>query len=203
MAKSPEEMTASMIANLRERTGRSLEEWVAVAQASGLAKHGQIVKHLKDAHAMTHGYASLVAHATLSGVGLGAAAPGAASSSSTPAAAPSTDDAIDALYAGPKAALRPIHDKLVAAIRAFGPDVELAPKKTYLSLRRSKQFACIQPSTKTRVDVGIQLKGVAPEGRLEASGSFNAMVSHRVRVEDASQVDAELVAWLRRAYDNA
>lgn len=88
-------------------------------------------------------------------------------------------------------------------MRGFGSDVEFAPKKAYVSLRRSKQFALVQPSTKTRVDVGLKLRDAAPEGRLEASGSFNAMVSHRVRVESPAEVDAELIGWLRKAYDEA
>ena len=88
-------------------------------------------------------------------------------------------------------------------IEAFGKDVELSPKKAYVSLRRSKQFGLIQPSTATRVDVGLNLKGLAPKGRLEASGSFNSMCTHRVRLESPKQVDAELVAWLREAYDKA
>jgi hypothetical protein len=91
----------------------------------------------------------------------------------------------------------------VAAVEAFGDDIELAPKKAYVSLRRAKQFGIVQPSTKTRVDVGINLKGVDPGGRLEASGSFNAMVSHRVRVSDAAEVDDELIGWLRDAYEAA
>ena len=106
-------------------------------------------------------------------------------------------------YAGPKAALRPIYDLLVKKIEAFGADVELAPKKAYVSLRRSLQFGLIQPSTATRVDVGMNLKGVAPRGRLEPSGSFNSMCSHRVRLESVKQVDAELLGWLRQAYDHA
>ena len=88
-------------------------------------------------------------------------------------------------------------------INAFGSDVELSPKKGYVSLRRNKQFAIIQPSTATRVDVGINLKGVKPTDRLEASGSFNAMVSHRVRLSEAKDVDSELVAWLKQAYASA
>ena len=72
-----------------------------------------------------------------------------------------------------------------------------------MSVRRSKQFALLQPSTATRFDVGIVLKGVAPAGRLEASGSFNAMVTHRVRVETIDQVDRELIGWLKRAYQEA
>ncbi len=116
------------------------------------------------------------------------------------------DDLLAAQYAGAKAGLRPIYDALAAAVRQFGGDVEFAPKKAYVSLRRNQQFACFQPSTATRMDVGINLKGlkgVPPAGRLEASGSFNAMVSHRVRVASLAEVDDELIGWLRQAYTAA
>jgi predicted transport protein len=106
-------------------------------------------------------------------------------------------------YAEPKAQLRPSYDAIVKMVSAFGEDVEVAPKKTYVSLRRNKQFALIQPSTRERIDVGIDLKGEKPGKRLEASGSFNAMVSHRVRISDKKDVDAELKTWLRKAYDEA
>jgi hypothetical protein len=89
---------------------------------------------------------------------------------------------------------------LLAAVHKFGTDVQVSPKKAYVSLRRSKQFAIIQPSTATRLDVGINLKGTAPTPRLEASGSFNAMVSHRVRVSKLGEVDKELLGWLKAAY---
>jgi hypothetical protein len=185
MPSSPEEMAAAMIANLKEKTGRTLPQWLPVVQQSKLEKHGQIVKHLKTEHGMTHGFANLVAHKALER-DLGP--PGGA-------------DLILAQYAGEKAALRPIYDALVAAVATFGPDVEIAPKKSYVSLRRSRQFALIQPFTKTRVDLGINLKGEPAGGRLEASGSFNAMVSHRVRLSAREDVDRELLGWLRRAYE--
>ena len=70
-------------------------------------------------------------------------------------------------------------------------------------MRRAKQFALVQPTTKTRVDIGIKLKGVEPEGRLEASGSFNAMVTHRVRTSSVEDIDDELKTWLQAAYDAA
>ena len=184
MAKSPQEMLQSMIDNLPEKTGKSLDEWLKIASASGLGKHGQIVKMLKAEHGMTHGYANLVASKALE--------------SQTAAG---EADLVAAQYAGEKAALRSIYDALIAGIGEFGTDVEIAPKKSYVSLRRRKQFGLIQPSTRTRVDVGINLKGVPPTARLEASGSFNAMVSHRVRVSGPEEVDAELLAWLREAYD--
>src|SRR5260370_42674911 len=102
-----------------------------------------------------------------------------------------------------KAAMRTIYEAIVGAVRSFGPDAQFVAKKAYVSLRRSKQFGLIQPSTATRIDVGLVLKGVAPAGRLEASGSFNAMVTHRVRLPGPGEVDAELVAWLRQAYEGA
>lgn len=183
MAQSPEEMAATMIANLPEKTGKPLAEWQAIVAASGLEKHGQIVKLLKTEHGMTHGFANLVAHKSLT-----ASAP-----------APTGDDLVAAQYAK-KQDLRPIYDALVEQVRHFGDDVELAPKKSYVSLRRNKQFGLIQPSTKTRIDVGIQLKGEAPTQRLEILGG---MVSHQVRITSQDDIDDELIGWLRRAYDAA
>ncbi|MDX9749928.1 MAG: DUF4287 domain-containing protein [Flavobacteriales bacterium] len=180
--------TRSMIANLQEKTGRSLDEWIALLRAQDLAKHGERVAFLKTAHGLGHGYASLVALML------------------SKSAASTMDDRgslVDAQYKGAKAALRPIHDALEKAIKAFGKDVELLPMKAYVSARRKKQFAILQPSTATRFDVGINLKGTAPTDRLEASGSFNGMVSHRVRLADAKEVDKELIGWLHEAYERA
>jgi hypothetical protein len=187
MPKSPEEMAAAMIANLEEKTGKTLPRWLKLVKSSKLEKHGQIVKFLKGDHGMTHGFANLVAHKALEA---GKPAAGAG-------------DLVEAQYAGAKSGLRPIYDALVAAVSKFGGDVEIAPKKAYVSLRRSKQFGLIQPSTKDRVDVGLNLKGVPPVGRLEASGSFNAMCSHRVRLSKKGDVNAELKKWLKQAYEKA
>ena len=187
MAKTPEEMAASMVANLKESTGKTLEQWHRVAKASGLSKHGEIVKHLKGEHGMTHGYANLVVHTFLNDTSAITGEGG--------------EDLVEAQYAGKKADLKPIYSALIDAVKKLGKDVEISPKKTYVSLRRSKQFALIQPSTATRIDVGLNLKGEAVTRRLERSGSFNAMVSHRVRVENKADVDAELRGWLKKAYD--
>ena len=187
MANTVDAAIATMIANYEKNTGRPLEAWVALARQEKLAKHGEIVKWLKEKHAMGHGYANLVAQRTLAG--------------ETPE--PAGDDLVAAQYAGAKAGLRPAYDKLAKEIASFGADVEFSPKKAYVSLRRKKQFGLVQPSTADRLDIGINLKGVAPRGRLEASGSFNAMVSHRVRVAKAADIDGELIGWLRAAYDQA
>jgi len=174
--------------NLEQQTGRSQAQWIALTQAKGLAKHGEIVAWLKQEFGIGHGYANLVA------IRAREAAAGGASAE---------QDLVAAQYAGAKAGLKPLYDTLVSHVQGFGKDVEVAPKKTYVSLRRSKQFALVQPSTATRLDLGLNLKGVAPAGRLEASGSFNAMCSHRVRIESASDIDGDVRKWLRQAYDAA
>ena len=182
-----EEQTASMIANLPEKTGKPLDAWLKIVTKAKLAKHGEIVAMLKADHGMTHGFANLVAHKALA----------------SDAGSAESDDLVAAQYAGPKSALKPVYDKLVGIVEGFGKDIELSPKKAYVSLRRSKQFGLIQPSTATRMDLGVNLKGTAPKGRLEASGSWNAMVSHRVKLASVADVDAEVKAWLRQAYDAA
>jgi predicted transport protein len=188
MAGKIDQAITNMIKNLEEKTGKSIAEWVAIVKKSGAAKHGEVVKHLKEKHGLTHGYANMVAHTAAGNQGDDK---------------PADDDLVAAQYAGDKAPLRTCYDALIKKISAFGSDLEISPKKTYVSLRRAKQFALIQPTTKTRLDVGINLKGIAPKGRLEASGSFNSMVSHRVRVESPKDIDDQLIAWLRQAYESA
>jgi predicted transport protein len=185
---SPDAATKTMIENLPEKTGKSLEQWLQVLARQDFEKHGEIVKWLKSEHAVTHGFANLIAHMHRDRMAGGADA---------------AADPVDSQYQGAKAGLRPIYDKITKLVRGFGTDVEIAPKKSYVSLRRNKQFALVQPSTKNRVDVGINLKGEPPTERLEPSGSFNAMVSHRVRLSTAGDVNAELKRWLKKAYDAA
>ncbi len=188
MPKSPQEMKAAMIAGLAEKTGKTLPEWLAILQAAGLSKHKEIVTFLKAEHGVTHGFANMIALQALN------------SDSHT---ASDTDGLIEAQYTGAKSALRPIYEAILAAVQRFGADVEVSPKKAYVSLRRTKQFAIVQPSTGSRVDVGLNLGETVPQGRLEASGSFNAMFSHRVRLSQVAEVDEQLVGWLRQAYEAA
>lgn len=184
---SLDDATRTMIRNLELKTGRSLGDWAALAKGSGQDKHGRIVAWLKSEHGLGHGYANLVALESRGGLVMDVA----------------EDDAVAAVFAGDKAALRPLYDAMEAYVKGLGGDVEIAPKKANISVRRNKQFALIQPSTRTRMDLGIQLKGVAPEGRLEASGSWNSMVSHRVRIEDPSDFDDAVKGWLKAAYQAA
>lgn len=174
----------SMIDNVPAKTGRSLDEWFAVVEDSGLTKHGQILSHLKSEHGMSHGFANLVAARYL------------ARGESTRAGG----DLVDAQYAGRKAALRPLYDRLVAEVTAFGADVEVAPKKTGVSLRRRKQFALIEAPSATRLQLGLNLRDTPASDRLREVGG---MCTHRVDVTSPDDVDEELVGWLRAAYEIA
>jgi Domain of unknown function (DUF5655)/Domain of unknown function (DUF4287) len=185
-----EEGLAAQVRNIEERYGRPMSEWFAVIAASGLTKHTEVVAMLKAEHGMAHGAAHRVSLLSRQ-----AAQPAAA--------AASADAATDDLYTGKKAPLRPLHDRLMTVVGGLGGDLATVPKKGYLSFRRRKQFAMIQPSAAGRIDVGLILPGVPAAGRLEASGSFNALFTHRVRVTSADEIDAELTGWLRDAYANA
>jgi hypothetical protein len=116
---------------------------------------------------------------------------------------PAEEDLVAAQYQGPKAALRPIYDAVLEAVSGFGTDVEIAPKKTYVSLRRGKQFAIVQANTRTRVDLGLNLKGTEPTDRLEGGSVFSGMCTHRVRLSEPAGVDDQVRSWLHQAYEQA
>ena len=176
----PDAQLATMLANVPEKTGKTLAEWKPLITASGMAKHSQILKWLKSEHGVTHGFANLIASQYL--------------------ATDEDTDLIAAQYQGAKAALRPLHDAIVKFATSLGTDVELAPKKTSHSLRRKKQFALITAATKTRIDLGLALKGEPTTERLE---NGNAMCSHRVRLESLGDLDAEVKEWIKDAYSRA
>jgi Domain of unknown function (DUF5655)/Domain of unknown function (DUF4287) len=182
---------ATQLANIEKRTGKSLDALAAIVKSSGLSKHGEIRDMLKRDLGMGHGDANTLVHYVLKSDGVSAAE----------AAGKSAGDVLDEIYTGPKAQLRPIHAKLMAAIAAFGP-FEIAPKKGYVSLRRKKQFAMIGPATNTRVEVGLNMKDVPGTDRLQALPP-GGMCQYKVKVAGPSEVDAALVAWVRRAYDQS
>jgi hypothetical protein len=180
----------AQIRNIEATYGKPMSEWIAIISASGLTKHTEVVAMLKRDYGMTHGAAhrvSLVAR----------------QNAAEAVAGDQDGDPVSALYTGKKASLRPLHDALLNAIKAFGDDIEIAPKKGYLSLRRRKQFAMIQPSGAGRIDLGLILRDVPPAGRLESAKGFNALFTHRVRLSSTADIDAQLIGWLQHAYDSA
>jgi predicted transport protein/putative transposon-encoded protein len=177
----------TMRENLLKISGKQLEEWIEIVKQKRLTKHGEIQKFLKDEHDFTYGYANLVA---LKALGTDAGS------------AESADVLIDKQYVG-KEHFRPIYDLLMHKINQFGADVELAPKNAYVSLRRKKQFAILQPATKTRFEIGINLKGQEPDGVLELVLGTNNMCSHRIKIESENDITPEVINWIRLAYDKS
>jgi predicted transport protein len=171
---------------LLEKTGKSLDHWIKVVQATKIEKHGEIIKFLKTEHGFTHGFANFVS--------LKARAADAASFNEK--------DLIATQYKG-KESLKPIYELILSEVKKFGDDVEVATKKTNVSLKTKKQFALVQPSTKTRIDLGLKLKGKEPQGRLENSGPFGAMCTHRIKLSQVSEVDAEVINYLKEAYEQS
>lgn len=180
------EALQSQLRNIEATYGRSIDEWVELIRASGLRRHGEIVAKLKGEYGLTHGSANRVALVALDRL-KGASAPASLE---------------DALYPESRRHLLPLHAALMDQVRALGDDIELAPKKAYVSIRRRKQFAMIQPAAK-HIDLGLILPGAPADDRLESAESFNALFSNRVRVRTLDDIDADLVGWLREAYEAA
>jgi predicted transport protein len=178
--------TAAMIENLKEKTGHTLDEWKAIITKKKFSKHGEIVKFLKEEHQVTHGYASEIALKALA---------------SDAASAADTDDLVESQYKG-KEHLKPFYEKLIAEIQKFGGEFEIAPKKTYVSLKRKKQFIILNPASKTRFEIGFNLKGVEPKGKLEAEKP-NGICSHKINLVAITDIDKEVVDWIRMAFDKA
>jgi hypothetical protein len=176
---------ATQLRNIEQSTGRTVAEWSAVVTNAGPQKHGEIVAYLKATHGLTHGNANLLAHRVRE-----LAAGGAVTS----------DDLLEAQYAGAKATLRPTYEAVVAAAGALGPDVDIVIQKTGVALRRRKQFGLVQAPSAKRIDLGLNLPSTEPGDRLIVS---SGMCSHRVVLADPAELDADVLGWLRRAYDLA
>lgn len=173
----------TMIDNMPEKTGKSLEEWKKLLKTKAFAKHGEAVRFLKEEHGVTHGFANTIV-----------------SLSKDTGATP--EDLVTQQYKG-KEALFPIYEKLISVMEGFGNDVVKTPKKGSVSMIRKRQFALIKPATKTRIDLGLKLKDIPETERLGNSGPFGSMCTHRVQISSVDEVDNQLTSWLKQAYEKA
>jgi len=179
----------TQIDNIQKKTGKSLDELAAIIKKSGLTKHGEIRDMLKEKLGLGHGDANALVHVALKSDGTRAAE------------GMSMDAVLDEIFTGAKAGFRPIHETLMKHINKFG-EFEIVPKKGYVSLRRRKQFAMIGPKTNTRFEVGINAKDFKKNKRLLEQPK-GGMCNYIVNLIDAKEVDAELVGWLKSAFDQA
>ena len=181
----------TQLTNIQAKAGQTLDQLRTVLQQSGLTKHSEIRAMFQRDLGLGYGDANMLTHALLATNTEGAAG-GQAAAPGNPA---------DSLYTGAKAALRPIHDRLMAEIEPFG-DFEIAPKKSYLSLRRKKQFALIGPATREQIELGLNAKNLPSSPRLKVLAP-GGMCQYSVRLSSAGEIDAELIGWVRAAYDAA
>lgn len=170
----------TMIDNMPEKTGKSLAEWKKILKAKNFAKHGEALKFLKGEHSVSHGFANTIILLSKD-------------------ENPDNDELVESQYKG-KEGLIPIYNKLIELVKSFGKDVKITPKKSTVSIIRKRQFALIKPASKTRIDLGLKLPGKELSGRLEGSGPFGTMCTHRVQINSPEEIDDELVAWVHDAY---
>jgi Domain of unknown function (DUF5655)/Domain of unknown function (DUF4287) len=186
--KSPKEMGDAIKRNLPARTGGTFEEWVALARKEALPTRRQTIAWLKTTHGLGTVTATFIA--------------AEAEGKSIVDTYADSGALLDGMYSGEKAVLRPLYDQLTKLARGLGKDVDLTVCKTYVGIRRAKQFALVRPTTKTRVDLGLALPDVKPAGRLLAAGSIGSdRMTHRIPIATRKEIDSEVRRWLKAAYD--
>ena len=182
-------MEEKSLANLRERTGRTLDDWIAIIKRDGPATEKERREWLKSEHEFTTNYALWIA--------------GRAGGGGRPAAGYDPEARVEAMFADPKATLRPLYDTLLRAVLKLGKDVRACPGKTIVPLYREHVFAQIKPTTRTRIDLGFALKNTRAAGRLIDTGGLakGDRITHRIAIEKAADIDAEARRWLKTAYE--
>ncbi len=171
------------------KTGMSIDQLLAIAHDKGFdspsTKAGDVVSWLADDYGLGRGHAMAIVRLLKDQSG----------------PATTRDDRVDAVFSGNRERWRSAYDAVLGRAQGWGDDVAVAPTDSYVSLTKGgKKFAIVQPGGE-RLDIGIKRKGVDPSGRFEAAGSWNAMVTHRVRITDPAELDDEVFDWLRAAYD--
>jgi hypothetical protein len=191
--------TITQLKNIQARTGKTIAELHAAVAASGAAKHGERRSWLMQHYKLGHGDANAVA--LFIGKPLPDLSGGAPTAAVATAATAADSDPLAAIYTGAKAGLRPLHEAVMSKITALGA-FDVAPKKSYISLRRKKQFAMVGPATKDSIEIGLNAKDLPEHARLKPQPA-GSMCNATTRITNAAQVDAQLQGWLRQAYDAA
>lgn len=179
----------TQLSNIQKKTDKTLEELFVIIRNSGFEKHGEIRDLLKNKLNLGFGDANTLAHVFKKSQEPPAESSGALTNK------------VDEIYSGSRESLRPLHDAVMNALTQLG-DFEISPKKTYLSLRRKKQFAMVGPSTKGRLEIGINMKDIPGTERLVEQPP-GGMCQYKVWLTDENEVNQELFNWIKTAYDSA
>jgi hypothetical protein len=182
------------VADLKSKTGRSLDEWLALVRKSGPPDEPSRREWLKSEHKLGTNTAWWLAER----------AEGKGAETDDPNAyLAAAERYVETMYSGKKAALRPLYDQLLRLGLSIGKDVKACPCQTIVPLYRKHVFAQIKPTTNTRIDMGFALGPRRAEGRLIDTGGFakKDRITHRIPISAGSDIDDELQRWLRLAYE--
>jgi hypothetical protein len=187
-------MVQKWIAELPEKTGKSLDEWIRLVQKSGPPDEKDCREWLKTKHKMGTNSAWWIAERA-SGKG--------AEDSDPETYLKNAVVYVEEMFAGSKSGLRPIYDKLLELGLKLGKDVAACPCKTIVPLYRKHVFAQIKPATRTRIELGFALQDMKATGRLIDTGGFakKDRITHRIPITSLEEIDAEVKKWLKEAYD--
>lgn len=189
-------MAQRWAATLPERTGRSMEQWIALVKKSGPRAEKERREWLKTKHNLGTNAAGWIAER----------AAGKGQENCDPAAyLEAAEKYVAQMFSGSNAALQPIYDALLQLGLKQGKDVKACPCRTMVPLYRNHVFAQIKPTTRTRIDFGFALQDTKPTGRLIDTGGYakKDRITHRIPITSIADIDDEVKRWLKAAYELA
>lgn len=187
-------MTQKWVAELKQKTGRSVEEWLQLITKSGPKDEKERLAWLKSEHGLGTNSASWLTDR----------AEGKSGDVDSPDAyLNAAEGYVEQMFAGGKSPLRPIYDQILKVGLKVAKDVKACPCQTIVPLYRNHVFAQIKPTTNKRIDIGFALGDMKPKGRLIDTGGFakKDRITHRIPLESIKDIDDEVKHWLKVAYD--
>jgi uncharacterized protein DUF5655/uncharacterized protein DUF4287 len=186
-------MTQSILAAMKQKTGRSLDDWLELVGSDGPPTEKERAAWLKAKHGLGTNYAGCIAETSV----------GKGELFSAEGYLRLAPQYVEDLFAGPKAGLRPIYEALLAAGLKLGKDVRVSPCKTFVPLYRNHVFAQIKPTTRTRIDLGLALKDTKTPKRLIDTGGFakKDRITRRIEISSVGDIDDEVRQWMKAAHD--
>ena len=187
-------MTQKWVSTLKDRTGRSLDEWLALLKESGPKTEKDQRQWLRREYQMGMNSAFWIAER----------AAGKTDETGDPDTyLQAAEQYVEKMYSGKKADLRPLYDRLLTLGLSMGKDVKACPFQTMVPLYRRHVFAQIKPATQTRIDMGFALGALKAQGRLVETGGFakKDRITHRIPISTPADIDGEVKRWLRVAYE--
>ena len=187
-------MVQKWIGELKQKTGRSLDEWLRLVKKSGPKEENERRDWLKQEHGLGTNTASWIAERSV-GKGSETADPGEYLKAA--------EGYVVQMFSGSKASLRPIYDALLKVGLKVGKDAKACPCQTIVPLYRKHVFAQLKPTTRTRIDLGFALGDMKAKGRLIDTGGFakKDRITHRIPIQSVTDIDDEVKHWLRVAYE--